>query len=43
MKVSKINLKLVRPSGKGDREAIVVGAGLCHGEGEHEYTVLAPH
>ena len=23
-----------RPSGNGDREAIVVGAGLCDGEGE---------
>ena len=26
-----------RPSGKGDREAIVVGAGLCDGEGELAY------
>ena len=26
------------PSGNGDREAIVVGAGLCDGEGEHAYT-----
>ena len=23
-----------RPSGNGDREAIVVGAGLCDGEGD---------
>ena len=27
-----------RPSGNGDREAIVVGAGLCEGEGERAYT-----
>ena len=27
------------PSGNGDREAIVVGAGLCDGEGERAYTV----
>ena len=27
-----------RPSGNGDREAIVVGAGLCDGEGERAYT-----
>ena len=26
-----------RPSGNGDREAIVVGAGLCEGEGERAY------
>ena len=26
-------------SGNGDREAIVVGAGLCDGEGERAYTV----
>ena len=32
-----------RPSGNGDREAIVVGAGLCDGEGEHAYTEYAPH
>ena len=32
-----------RPSGNGDREAIVVGAGLCDGEGERAYTVYAPH
>ena len=32
-----------RPSGKGDREAIVVGAGLCDGEGERAYTGSAPH
>ena len=31
------------PSGKGDREAIVAGAGLCDGEGEHVYTGYAPH
>ena len=28
-----------RPSGYGDREAIVVGAGHCDGEGERAYTV----
>ena len=28
-----------RPSGSGDCEAIVVGAGLCDGEGERSYTV----
>ena len=28
-----------RPSGNGDREAIVVGAGLCDGESERAYTV----
>ena len=32
-----------RPSGNGDREAIVVGAGLCDGEGECSYTAYAPH
>ena len=32
-----------RPSGNGDREAIVVGAGLCDGEGERAYTGYAPH
>ena len=32
-----------RPSGNGDREAIVVGAGLCDGEGERAYTANAPH
>ena len=32
-----------RPSGKGDREAIVVGSGLCDGEGERAYTAYAPH
>ena len=26
-----------------DREAIVVGAGLCDGEGERAYTAYAPH
>ena len=31
-----------RPSGNGDREEIVVGAGLCDGEGEHAYTVDDP-
>ena len=31
-----------RPSGNGDREAIVVGAGLCDGEGESAYTVYDP-
>ena len=32
-----------RPSGNGDREAIVVGAGLRDGEGERAYTGYAPH
>ena len=32
-----------RPSGNGDREPIVVGAGLCDGEGERAYTVLTPY
>ena len=32
-----------RPSGNGDREAIVVGAGLCDGEGERPYIEYAPH
>ena len=32
-----------RPSGNGDREAIVVGAGLCDSEGERAYTGYAPH
>ena len=32
-----------RPSGNGDREAIVVGAGLCDAEGERAYTGYAPH
>ena len=31
-----------RPSGNGDREAIVVGAGLCDGEVERAYTVYDP-
>ena len=31
-----------RPSGNRDREAIVVGAGLCDGEGERPYTVYDP-
>ena len=31
-----------RPNGNGDREAIVVGAGLCDGEGERAYTEYAP-
>ena len=31
-----------RPSGNGDREAIVVGAGLCDGEGELAYFVNDP-
>ena len=30
-----------RPSGNGDREAIVVGAGLCDGEGERAYIAYA--
>ena len=32
-----------RPSGNEDREAIVVGACLCDGEGERAYTAYAPH
>ena len=32
-----------RPSGNGDREAIVVGAGLCDGEGERAYIAHSPH
>ena len=32
-----------RPSGNGDREAIVVVAGLCDGEGERAYIASAPH
>ena len=32
-----------RPSGNEDREAILVGAGLCDGEGERAYTAYAPH
>ena len=32
-----------KPSGNGDREAIVVGAGPCDGEGERAYTEFAPH
>ena len=31
-----------RPSGNGDREAIVVGAGLCDDEGGRAYTVYDP-
>ena len=31
-----------RPSANEDREAIVVGAGLCDGEGERAYTAYAP-
>ena len=31
-----------RPSGNRDRQAIVVGAGLCDGEGERAYTVYDP-
>ena len=31
-----------RPSGNGDREAIVVGAGLCDSEGERAFTAYAP-
>ena len=31
-----------RPSGNGDREAIVVGASLCDGDGERAYTVYDP-
>ena len=31
-----------RPSGNGDREAMVVGAGLCDGEGERAFTVYDP-
>ena len=28
--------------GNGDREAVVVGAGLCDGEGERAYIAYAP-
>ena len=31
-----------RPSWNGDREAIVVGGGLCGGDGERAYTGYAP-
>ena len=31
-----------RPSVKEDREAILMGAGLCDGEGERAYTAYAP-
>ena len=31
-----------RPSGNRDREAIVVGAGLCDGEGQRVYIGYAP-
>ena len=31
-----------RPTVNGVREAIVLGAGLCNGEGEHAYTVNDP-
>ena len=27
------------PSGNGDRKAIVVGAGICDGQGDRAYTV----
>ena len=32
-----------RPIGNGDREAVVVGPGLCDAEGERAYTGYAPH
>ena len=32
-----------RSSGNGDREAIVVGAGLCYGEGGSAYIVYDPY
>ena len=32
-----------KPSGNEDREGIVVGAGLCDGEGERAYTAYASH
>ena len=32
-----------RPSGNGEREAIVVGASLYDGEGERAYTGFVPH
>ena len=31
-----------RPSGNGDREAKLMRAGLCDGEGERAYTVYDP-
>ena len=35
--------QLQRPSGNEGREAIVVGAGLCYGEGVRAYTAYTPH
>ena len=32
-----------RPSGNENRQAIVVGAGLCDGEGDRAYTAYAQH
>ena len=32
-----------KPSGNEDREAVVVGAGLCDCEGERAYTAYAPN
>ena len=32
-----------RPNRNENREAIVVGAGLCDGEGDRAYTAYAPH
>ena len=32
-----------RPSGNEDRQAIVLGAGLCDNEGERAYIAYAPH
>ena len=40
--VSEVELER-RPSGNEDREAIVVGAGLCASEGERAYNAYAPH
>ena len=32
-----------RPSGNGDREAFLVGAGFCDGESERTYAGYVPH
>ena len=32
-----------RPCGNEDREAFVVGTGLCDGEGQRAFTAYAPH
>ena len=42
-KLGRTGAQEQRPSGNGDREAIVVGAGLCDGEGERAYTEFSPN